>query len=154
MTHNIFLALGSNIGNKQRYIDEAIQHLGPNVTNIRLSKIYETKPMYFEAQDVFLNAVLQAETNLTPVELLPFVKKLETKIGRLTRFPNGPREIDIDILFYEDLIYSDELLTIPHPGIAQRDFVLRPLMDLAPELIHPVLRKSVAELFAEFIARA
>jgi 2-amino-4-hydroxy-6-hydroxymethyldihydropteridine diphosphokinase len=151
--HTVYLALGSNVGNKKLNIDQAVIQLAPHVKNIRLSKLRETKPMYFEAQDVFLNAALRGQTDLAPSELLTFVKKLEAQIGRKVRFANGPREIDIDILFYDSQTYTDEFLTIPHTAIADRDFVLRPLMDIAPELIHPVLRKSITKLYDELNAR-
>ncbi len=145
--HNVYLALGSNIGNKKDNMDKAINLLSQHISNITVAKFYETKPMYYEKQENFLNSALRGQTSLSPRELLTFVKKLEKEIGRKKRFPNGPREIDIDILFYDDIIFKDEHVQIPHPRIEERDFVLKPLMDLNPEFIHPVLKKSIKKLF-------
>ncbi|HZE87540.1 MAG TPA: 2-amino-4-hydroxy-6-hydroxymethyldihydropteridine diphosphokinase [Methylomirabilota bacterium] len=145
--HIIFLALGSNIENKKENINKAIKLLEKHVKNISVAKLYETKPMYLEQQDTFLNTVLKGETKLSPIELLNFAKQLEKQIGRKERFRNGPREIDIDILFYNNLIFKNETLQIPHPKIAERDFVLKPFMDLDSNFIHPVLKKTIQEIF-------
>lgn len=142
----IFLALGSNVGNKKACIEQAMDFLHERVTNIVQAQLYQTKPWGYENQENFLNTVLQGETNLTPQELLTFIKTIEQKVGRVQRFRNGPREIDIDILFYNDLIYQDKTLQIPHPRIAERDFVLQPLVDIAPNFIHPQLQKTMQQL--------
>jgi para-aminobenzoate synthetase len=145
----IFLALGSNVGDKKENIKKAITLLGKHVKNISVAKIYESEPMYFEDQDIFNNTVLSGVTNLSPQELLKFVKETEKEIGRIKRFPNGPREIDIDILFYDDLVYKQTHLQIPHPKLTEREFVLQPFMDLEPALVHPVLKKTMKELYDE-----
>ncbi|HEX8931821.1 MAG TPA: 2-amino-4-hydroxy-6-hydroxymethyldihydropteridine diphosphokinase, partial [Patescibacteria group bacterium] len=144
--YTVFLALGSNIGNKKEQINSAVKLLGQQIKNIQLAKFYETKPMYYEDQEDFLNTALKGETELSPEELLKFVKTIEKKLGRQKRFRNGPREIDIDILFYDDLILNEKNLIIPHPQIPEREFVLKPLMDMAPDFIHPVLQKSIHEI--------
>ncbi|HSA83984.1 MAG TPA: aminodeoxychorismate synthase component I [Patescibacteria group bacterium] len=144
--HNVFLALGSNVGNKKANMNNAITLLGKDIHNITVSNFYETKPMYYENQNTFLNSTLRGETTLSPQELILFVKHIEKEIGRKKRFRNGPREIDIDILFYDDLIFKTEHVQIPHPRIQERPFVLKPLMDLDPNFTHPVLKKTIKEL--------
>ncbi len=145
----IFLGLGSNVGDKEKNIKHAVNLLSEKINNVKLAKIYKSKPYGFKNQDYFLNTALMGLTDLSPDELFDFVKKVENKVGRKKRFHWGPREIDIDILFYEDLIYETDFLVIPHPRIQERDFVLKPLCDLNPDLIHPVLKKTVKELLDE-----
>lgn len=145
--HTVYLALGSNIGNKKQNITEALQLLKKHVTNITVAKLYATKPMYYEDQDTFLNTVLKGETHLSPQELLTAIKQIEQQLGRKKRFRNGPREIDIDILFYDDTIMQSEHLIIPHPAIQERDFVLKPFMDIDPDFVHPVLKSTIKNLF-------
>jgi para-aminobenzoate synthetase len=145
--HIVFLALGSNVGDKNINIQQAIELLKEHINQISVAKLYETKPMYYEKQDNFLNTVLQGQTNLTPQELLLFVKKLEKQIGRVKRFQNGPREVDIDILFYDDLVFNNKDLQIPHPRMQERDFVLKPFMDISPDFVHPILKKTVKQIY-------
>ncbi len=144
--HKIFLALGSNVGNKKEQINSAIELLGKHIKNIKTAKFYETQPMYYKKQENFINTALTGETNLSPEKLLEFVKSIEKKVRRQDRFRNGPREIDIDILFYDDLILKKDHLEIPHPLIQEREFVLNPLMDLDPNFVHPILKKTIKEL--------
>lgn len=148
----VFLALGSNIGDKKKQIRDAIELLKKNIKNIKVAKFYETKPQYFEKQENFVNTVVSGYTDLKPLELMHFIKDVEKQVGRKERFRFGPREIDIDILFYGDLIYEDENLTIPHPLLQERYFVLKPLMDLEPDFVHPKLRKTIRELYSELKA--
>ncbi|HYX49437.1 MAG TPA: 2-amino-4-hydroxy-6-hydroxymethyldihydropteridine diphosphokinase, partial [Ktedonobacteraceae bacterium] len=108
--------------------------------------LYETKPRYFEDQQNFLNTVLRGVTDLEPRQLLQFTKTVQQQVGRVERFRNGPREIDIDILFYGNEVYKDEELEIPHPRLQERDFVLQPLADIDPDFPHPVLKKTIREL--------
>lgn len=145
----IFLALGSNLGDKKQHIEEALELLKKQIKDIKVAKFYETKPQYYEEQNTFINTVIVGLTNLNPKELLHFIKDVEKEIGRKKRFHFGPREIDIDILFYDDLIYKEENLVIPHPLLQEREFVLKPLMDLEPDFVHPVLKKTVKELYEE-----
>jgi len=145
----IFLGLGSNIGNKEKNIKEAIKLLSDFVFKIKVSKMYKSKAYGFENQDDFLNAAISGYTDLDLEELFNKIKWIEKKIGRKKRFHWGPREIDIDILFYNSMVYSDENITVPHPRLHERDFVLKPLMDLDPKLVHPVLNKSIEDLFTQ-----
>lgn len=143
----VFLALGSNVGNKKQNIQTAIERLQRHISGLKAAKLYESKPMYFEDQEQFVNTVVSGFTTLSPQELLQTVKLIEKELGRIKRFRNGPREIDIDILFYDDLIHNEKDLVIPHPGIRERNFVLKPFMDLEPGFVHPVLKKTMRELY-------
>ncbi len=142
----IFLALGSNIENRKQHLETAITLLREKVHDITVAPLYETKPRYFEDQHNFLNTVLRGFTDLHPQELLQFTKTVQQEVGRVERFRNGPREIDIDILFYDHKVYKDEELEIPHPRLQERDFVLQPFADINPDFLHPVLKKSIREL--------
>ena len=144
--YEIFLALGSNIENRKQHIETAIVLLCEKVRGITIAPLYETKPRYFEDQSNFLNTVLRGYTYLEPRELLQFTKTVQKEVGRVERFRNGPREIDIDILFYDNLVYKDEELEIPHPRLQERDFVLQPFSDINPDFSHPVLKKTIREL--------
>ena len=147
-THTIFLALGSNLGDRQANLQAAIQALPPAIQVLRLSSIYETKPWGYQEQPDFLNQVLQGETQLAPVELMRALKELEQLLGRQATFHYGPRLIDLDILFYDDLILAEAGLIIPHPRLAERAFVLVPLAELAPDKIHPALKQTISHLLA------
>lgn len=148
--HIVFLALGSNVGDKKANLRKAIDLLRSYVSKIREAWVYETKPVGYEEQDNFANTVLTGQTDLTPRDLLTFVKSVEKDVGRIARFRWGPREIDIDILFYDDILFKDETLEIPHPRLHERDFVLVPLLELAPNLIHPVLKKTIQQIVDAF----
>lgn len=147
--HTVYLALGSNVGDKQHHIQKAIELLHAHVASITQAPLYETKPVGYQKQDNFLNTAIQGDTDLSPQALLTFVKQIEKYVGRITRFRWGPREVDIDILLYDDRVHHDETLEIPHPRMHMRDFVLRPLADLAPELTHPVFKKPISQLLEE-----
>ena len=148
MTHTIHLAFGSNLGDRQANLAAAIQALPPAVHVTARSPIYETLPWGFVDQPRFLNMVLRGRTALPPMELLSFLKELEIRLGRQPGFRNGPRLIDIDILLYGRLVCDLPGLTLPHPRLHERPFVLVPLADLAPHLIHPVLHRQVQVLLA------
>ena len=144
--HQIYLAIGSNIENRKQHIETAIVLLCEKVRGITIAPLYETKPRYFEDQNNFLNTVLRGYTDLEPLELLQFTKAVQQEVGRVERFRYGPREIDIDILFYGNKVYKDEDLEIPHPRLQERDFVLQPFADLNPNFLHPVLKKTIKAL--------
>ncbi len=146
MSHIIYLALGSNLGNRSNNLQVAIGHLAPQVNHIVQSKVYETEPWGYSDQPLFLNQVIKANTELEPQELLTFVKDIEALMGRTETFRFGPRVIDLDILFYDDLILTLPDLSIPHPRIAERAFILVPLAEIAPELSHPIYRKTILQL--------
>ncbi len=142
----VFLALGSNLGDRLANLEAALAALPPAVKVLQRSPVYETPPWGITDQPAFLNMVIQAKTHLEPGPLLLHLKSLETKLGRRPSIRYGPRLIDIDILFYNDLILNTPALTIPHPHLHERAFVLVPLADLAADFIHPVLRKPIREL--------
>jgi len=148
MTHAIYLSLGSNLGNRAANLKEAISSLPPQITVKKRSNVYETPPWGYTEQDNFLNQVIMATTYLEPEPLLKHIKRLEVALGRKTTFRYGPRLIDIDILFYDDLVLDTPSLVIPHPHLHERGFVLLPMMDIAPDLMHPVQKKSIRELIA------
>lgn len=142
----VFLALGSNLGDRLANLHTAVDALAPEVHVLAKSRVYETPPWGYADQPAFLNMAVQAETDLTPEALLRRLKQIEVEVGRQPSFRYGPRQIDLDILFYDDLVLESDVLTVPHPRLHERAFVLVPLLDLAPEWMHPVLGKSVASL--------
>jgi len=149
MEHTVYLALGSNLGNRLANLKNAISNFTPQMDVKKKSPVYETPPWGYADQPKFLNQVVMAETYLEPQDLLDHLKRLEVVLGREPTFQNGPRLIDVDILFYDDVEIDSPPLQIPHPRLHQRGFVLVPLHDLAPELIHPVLGKSIADLLLD-----
>jgi 2-amino-4-hydroxy-6-hydroxymethyldihydropteridine diphosphokinase len=147
--HIVYLALGSNLGNRLSNLKEAIAALPPQMEVKAKSAVYETPPWGYEDQPKFLNQVIKAITYLDPEPLLKHLKRLEVTLGRKETFQNGPRLIDMDILFYDDLILNTRSLVIPHPRLQERGFVLLPLMDIDPDLTHPVSKKSVREMMTD-----
>jgi 2-amino-4-hydroxy-6-hydroxymethyldihydropteridine diphosphokinase len=140
------IALGSNVGEREENLRKAIEILKGKMTVVKTSSFYETKPMYVEDQGWFLNCTAKVDTDLKPRELLEFLKKTEKELGRKVVKKNGPRIIDLDILFYGNQIINDNDLQIPHPKIAERLFVLAPLAEIEPNLSHPVYNKTISEL--------
>jgi len=142
----VYLALGTNLGDRLANLKAATSALPPTVTVEIESRVYETPPWGYLDQPAFLNMVIRGSTGLEPLPLLTYLKQLELTLGREATFHWGPRVIDIDILLYDDLVLETPALSLPHPGLAERAFVLVPLADLAADLRHPVLGKSVREL--------
>jgi 2-amino-4-hydroxy-6-hydroxymethyldihydropteridine diphosphokinase len=160
MSHLVYLALGANLGDRLQNLRAAVRALPPAALPLTASPVYETPPWGILEQPAFLNQVVQAQTHLSPQDLLDALKRLEKQLGRRPGVRYGPRQIDLDILLYDDLQLETPTLTIPHPRLAERAFVLVPLADLAPGLIPPgasmticqmleSLDRSGIELFAE-----
>jgi 2-amino-4-hydroxy-6-hydroxymethyldihydropteridine diphosphokinase len=146
---SVYLALGSNVGDSEHHIEQAIGLLGSALNNIQRAPVYRSRAVGFTDQADFLNTALSGETMLSPKKLLAFIKEVERKVGRKETFRWGPREIDIDIIFYDDLQQESGALTLPHPEFRKRDFVLQPLTDLNPDLLDPVTGQTVAQLLAK-----
>ena len=143
----IYLALGSNLGDRSANLTRAIEALAEiGVRVLRRSSIYETAPVDFLEQPWFLNCVVEADTSLAPRALLEGLQSIERSLGSKKLIPRGPRIVDLDVLFYGEEVIHEAGMEIPHPRLAERRFVLVPLAELAPELGHPVLRKTAAEL--------
>ncbi len=144
----VYLGLGSNIGNRQEHLNRALDFLSQRLRVEQVSSVYDTEPTGNPNQPRFLNLVCQVATGLEPIALLTLVKGIESKLGRLPHTTNLPRPIDIDILFYGDQIIETQELTIPHPRLTERAFVLIPLAEIVPNLVHPANGKTVKELMS------
>lgn len=149
-TVTAYLGLGTNLGSREQNLSQALQSLAnsPDLHIVRSSSIYETAPWGYTAQPSFLNCAVEVRTKLSPVELLALAKYIESDLGRQENFRYGPRLIDIDILLYGDetIHLSQPDLDIPHPRITERAFVLVPITEIAPEIIHPMLNVTLADL--------
>jgi 2-amino-4-hydroxy-6-hydroxymethyldihydropteridine diphosphokinase len=145
----VYLALGSNLGGREQNLQQAVDRIAAaGVKPLRVSAAYETMPMYVTDQPMFLNLVLEGETEAFPRMLLAKLKGIEQAMGRKRVGDKGPRVIDIDILFYGSAVIRAPELTVPHPRMEERRFVLEPLAELAPELRHPLTRRTVKEMLA------
>ena len=146
----VYFSLGSNVGDREQMLQSALDRLYARDLKIhRISPVYETEPVDFKEQRSFLNLVAEAETELFPLMLLSRIQKIETQLGRKrTGPPKGPRTIDIDILLYGASRVRSARLEIPHPRMRERRFVLAPMADLAPDLRHPELRRTMRDLLA------
>ena len=146
----IYLGIGSNLGDKEQNIKTAIKLVSERVGTIIIqSSICQTMPWGFHSDNIFFNAAACVETNLTPMQVLSVIKMIEIEMGRTTKSSQGlyaDRIIDIDLLFYEDKVINEVMLTVPHPLMQYRMFVLMPMVEIAPDLIHPVLKMPMREL--------
>ncbi len=142
-----FLSAGSNMGDRRSNLEAALQSLGDAGVGIRrVSSYYETEPVGFRGQPWFLNVAMEVETGATPEELLEICLEIESAQGRIRSFRNAPRPLDLDILLFGDLVIESPRLVIPHPRLAERRFVLEPLSQIAPDVLHPLLKKSIRSL--------
>ncbi len=148
MLHTAYIGIGSNLGSPAENCLKAIEHLNAHsdLTLLTQSSLYQSEPFGLPDQDWFVNAAIQLTTGLSPEDLLQACLSIEQSMGRTRNEKWGPRIIDLDILFYDDLILKQDGLEIPHPGIPERSFVLEPMNEIAPDLIHPSLKISVQEL--------
>ncbi len=146
--HRVYLSLGSNIGNKRKNLLEAIRKIGEleNTEVVKSSTILETEPFGYLEQDNFLNTCLEVKTLMTAQEFLKEILQIELDMGRVREIKWGPRIIDIDILFYDKEIIEEDNLAVPHPWICEREFVLDPLSEIAPNYIHPLEKKTITML--------
>ncbi|MGC2743271.1 MAG: 2-amino-4-hydroxy-6-hydroxymethyldihydropteridine diphosphokinase [Candidatus Angelobacter sp.] len=143
----VYLSLGSNLGDRQKYLGEAISRLGELSVIRQVSAFYETQPVEVQGeQPWFLNCAVAMETELKPLDFLRRMLAVEQSMGRVRTQPKGARTIDIDIVFFGDDVLDTPELTVPHPAMHQRRFVLVPLTEIAPAFIHPVLKRTVREL--------
>lgn len=149
-THTVYLSLGSNLGDRAAQIERALARLTEEGVRItRRSSFYETEPVEFHEQDWFLNLAAEAETQLTPQQLLQAILRIEKELGRERIVRAGPRTVDIDIVIYGDnIVVNDKELEIPHPRMAGRRFVLIPMVEIAPALRHPMTGRTMAEMLA------
>jgi 2-amino-4-hydroxy-6-hydroxymethyldihydropteridine diphosphokinase len=146
----VYIAMGSNVGDRAGMLERAIAAMkSAGIRVLRQSSVYVTEPVDAPGQAWFLNAVVEAETSLLPLQLLHALLRIERELGRRRITPHGPRTIDLDILFYGSSVIRSRELEVPHPRLPERRFVLVPLVQIAPEFRHPALHKSVTQLLAD-----
>ena len=144
----VYLGLGSNLGERQANLARALKLLSESVHIEQASSLYETEPVGHTEQPLFLNAICRVQTELGPLQLLSLIKGIEASLGRVPGFPNAPRPIDLDIILYGDLVIETPELTIPHSRFKERAFVLIPLLEIAPDLRHPVSGDRIKDMAA------
>ncbi len=150
----VYLGIGSNLGDRHAHIQKALRLLKEQeeIKVTAVSDLIETKPVGGPEQGDFLNGALRLETDLLPLDLLSRLKNIERRSGRTKSEPNAPRTLDLDILFYDDIVIVEgKNLCIPHPRLAEREFVLKPLAEIAPDLVHPRLKKEIRQLYQELL---
>lgn len=151
----VYLSLGSNLGDREAHLRAALERIpSPRLQIRRLSSVYETAPLELADQPPFLNLVAEIETDLFPMQLLERLQRIEGELGRIRTIPKGPRTIDIDILLYGPFVIQSSRLVTPHPRLHERRFVLEPLAELAPQLRHPVLKMTMAEMRTSVLDQA
>jgi len=147
--HVVYIGLGSNLGDRVAYLRDAVQRLSAIIRVERVSQLYVAAPLGYVRDDAYINAVLKGTTTMTPSELLEMLQSIELAMGRRPGVQFGPRPIDLDLLFYDSIQMETLKLTIPHPRMAQRAFVLKPLAEIAPNLMHPVLYYTITQLLQD-----
>ncbi len=152
MSFTYYLSLGSNVGDRSENLREAIQRLGAVGRVVSVSSFYETEPVEFTEQGWFLNCAVALETEMTPEQLMKALLQIEGDMGRRRWQKKGPRKIDLDILLCGDVVVDGPELSIPHPAMHQRRFVLEPLVEIAPQARHPVMKRSAGELLEDLPA--
>ena len=146
--NRVFLGIGTNLGDRERNLQEALAVLSQKMEILKQSSVYQTAPWGYMDQPAFLNQVIEAQTDLSSLNLLGFLKDTEKQLGRQANFRYGPRLIDLDILFYGNRIIQTPRLQVPHPRLTQRAFVLVPLAEIAPEFVHPQNKQTITQLLA------
>ncbi len=146
----VYISFGSNIGDREKAIEDALHLINQNSMKItKKSNILETEPYGYTDQPIFLNGAVEVETKLSCRDVLERLLKIEKEIGRIRKFKWGPRLIDLDIIFFNDEIYDEKDLKVPHPDMQNRKFVLEPLYEICPYFVHPVFKKTVEELWKD-----
>ena len=141
-----YIAMGANLGDRGETLRQAAHRLTALGRIAAVSSLYETEPIGYVAQPSFLNAVVAMETTLAPADILAALLDIERDLGRTRTFPNAPRTLDLDLLLVDDTVLTGDELTLPHPRLHERSFVLTPLAEIAPEMMHPILRRSISDL--------
>ena len=152
MSSGIYIGTGTNLGDREQNLADALSLLGLPI--VVVSSIYETEPVGYLQQPWFLNQVICVETEFSPKKLLDLCQHVESQMGRVREIPKGPRSMDLDILFYHDLILDNPGLQVPHPGIPDRRFVLVPMNEIAPDFIHPVFQRPISALLSSCTDRS
>ena len=149
----VYLSLGSNLGDRRANLKKALRLLSEGVEIVKVSSVYDTEPIDVGEQQRFLNLMCCVNTNISPVQLLSFIKDIESSMGRDLSLRNVPRVVDIDIIFYGDIIIESPELVIPHPRMRERAFVLVPFAEIAPEVVHPITGERIGDLAARVEGR-
>lgn len=150
--NKVYIAFGSNIGDRHEAVKDALELVEQSGMKIvKKSNIYETEPYGYVDQPIFINGAIEVETDLSCRQVLTTLLDIEKQIGRVRLFKWGPRIIDLDIILFNNEVYNEEDLKVPHPDMQNRDFVLKPLNDICPEYIHPILNKKISELLLKLL---